>query len=58
MRRVWVATAAAKATLSMPRAYPEGSRMLSYPEDSAATVMARQCSQLLARPGSGTPRNS
>ncbi len=29
MRRVWVATAAAKATLSMPRAYPEGNKMLS-----------------------------
>ncbi len=58
MRRVWVATAAAKATLSMPSPYPDGNRMLSYPADSAATVMARQWSQLLARPSSGTPRNS
>lgn len=57
IRRTWVATAAAKAVVSSPSSYPEGSRILSKPPSSARITMLRQCSQLDWSWGSGTPRN-
>jgi hypothetical protein len=58
MRVVSAAMAAAKAVVSIPSAYPDGSRMLSKPFRSARSTRSRQCSQLDASAGSGTPKNS
>ena len=58
MRRVSVAMAEAKATESMPIAYPEGSSRLSKPPSSARNAIPRQCSQLDRSAVSATPRNS